>query len=82
MKKKKQLKKPKKQSGYGFAIAGFVCSFFIAALGIIFSAIALSRLKPGQKGRGLAVAGLVIGIVSAFLGFLWFLMLLGFAAYA
>ncbi len=62
----------------GLAIAGFVCSivgllfslwFVLAILGIIFSAIALKKIKKtGQGGRGLAVAGLVIGIVSFLIG--------------
>ena len=61
---------------YGFAVAGFVTGLvsllFIPALfgtlGIIFSAIALSRLKnnPSQRGRGMAIAGLVLGIVGVF----------------
>jgi len=48
----------------GFAIAGFVSSFFFPVAGIVFSAIALGRVKKnGKKGKGLATAGLVIGIV-------------------
>ncbi len=51
-------------SGNGFAIAGFVLSFFGGILGIIFSAIGLSKSnKNGGKGKGLAIAGLVVGIV-------------------
>lgn len=63
-----------KESGTdGLAIAGFVCSLvglFVAGvllgiLGIIFSAIALSRIsKTGKKGKGLAIAGLIIGILA------------------
>jgi hypothetical protein len=57
----------------GLAIAGFVCSLaglFVAGillgtLGIVFSAIALSRMgSTGKKGRGLAIAGIVIGAVA------------------
>jgi len=52
----------------GMAIAGFVCSFFIPLLGIIFSAIALGQIKrKGGRGHGLAVAGLVISIVTILL---------------
>ena len=48
-----------------FAILGFICSFFIPILGIIFSAIALNQIKKdNSRGRGLAIAGLIIGIVS------------------
>lgn len=53
----------------GFAIAGFVCSFFIPILGIIFSAIGLNRApKCHGQGKGLATAGLVISIISIVLG--------------
>ena len=57
----------------GMAVAGFVCSLvglFIAglllgALGVIFSAIALGKIKrTGKRGKGLAIAGLVIGIIA------------------
>lgn len=52
----------------GMAIAGFVCSFFgwVAILGVVFSAIGLSRANKSitRKGRGLAIAGLAISITS------------------
>ena len=48
----------------GMAIAGFVCSFFIPILGIIFSGIGLSKAATlDGKGKGLATAGLVISIM-------------------
>lgn len=48
----------------GMAIAGFVCSFFIPLLGLIFSIIGLNRSKNMYgKGRGFAIAGIVISIV-------------------
>lgn len=49
----------------GMAIAGFVCSFFVPVVGVVLSAIGLSRVKKNitSKGKGLAVAGLVISIV-------------------
>jgi hypothetical protein len=49
----------------GMAIAGFVCSFFVPLLGLIFSWIALAGMgKTGnEEGKGLAIAGLVISIV-------------------
>ncbi len=62
----------------GLAVAGFVCSIvglllsvwlLLAILGIVFSAIALSKIKrTGEGGRGLAMAGLIIGIVAVALG--------------
>lgn len=52
----------------GMAIAGFVLSFFIPLLGIIFSAIALGQIRRrGGRGHGLAVAGLVISIATILL---------------
>jgi hypothetical protein len=57
----------------GFAITGFVLAmvsiftfwmFLPPLLGIVFSAIGMSRTKNGKrKGRGLAVAGLVVSII-------------------
>ena len=53
----------------GFAIAGFVLSFYFAVLGIVFSSIGLSKAKKmNGKGKGLAVAGLVISLVSFVIG--------------
>ena len=53
----------------GFAIAGFVLSFFFAVLGVVFSSIGLSKAnKMDGKGKGLAVAGLVISLVSFVIG--------------
>lgn len=56
---------PQEASGSnGMAIAGFVCSFFIPLLGLIFSIIGLNRSKNMYgKGRGLAIAGIVISVV-------------------
>ncbi len=52
------------QKSNGMAIAGFVCSFFIALLGLIFSCIGLSRSKQmNGKGEGLAKAGIIISSV-------------------
>ena len=47
----------------GFAIAGFVLSFFFALLGLIFSIIGLNKAKTIGSGKGLAIAGLVISLV-------------------
>ncbi|RSX55121.1 peptidyl-prolyl cis-trans isomerase [Bifidobacterium dolichotidis] len=47
----------------GMAIAGFILSFLVPILGVIFSAIGLSRIKKNPaKGKGLAIAGLIISI--------------------
>ncbi len=59
----------------GMAIAGFVTGLVglfvfgivLGILGIVFSTIALKRIKRDpevRKGRGLAIAGLVTGIVG------------------
>lgn len=49
----------------GFAIAGFVLSFFFWLLGLIFSVIGLNKSKiMNGSGRGLAIAGIVISIIS------------------
>ena len=60
----------KETNSNGFAIAGFVLSFFGGVLGIIFSAIGLkvSAQKNGA-GKGMAIAGLIIGIISFVLYF-------------
>ncbi len=48
----------------GFAIAGFVLSFFSPLLGIIFSGIGMSVAPKYKKGyKNLAIAGLAISIV-------------------
>jgi len=58
----------------GFAIAGFVLSFFGGILGIIFSAIGLKvSAQRNGAGKGLAIAGLIIGIISFVLYFILFL---------
>ena len=57
-----------KKNTNGFAIAGFVCSFFFAILGFIFSIVGLSNSdKLNGSGKGLAVAGLCISIARFFL---------------
>ena len=50
------------KSSNGFAVAGFVLSFFFALLGLIFSAIGLSKAKTTGSGKGLAIAGLTISL--------------------
>ena len=45
----------------GFAIAGFICSFFIPLLGWIFGGIGLNKAyKNGGKGEKLSIAALII----------------------
>jgi len=61
-------------SQQGMAIAGFVLSFLMPLLGLIFSAVALSGMKRNHndEGKGFATAGLVISIVIMGLWCLWF----------
>lgn len=55
----------------GLAIAGFVCSFFIAILGLILSIVGLVKInQTKEKGRGLAIAGIVISVVSMVFAFM------------
>ena len=61
----------------GFAIAGFICSFFFQVLGLIFCAVALGQINragDAQGGKGLAIAGLVISIVSLAIGLLYLIV--------
>lgn len=47
------------------AIAGFICSFIIALVGLILSIIGYSQTrKTGEKGKGLALAGIIISALS------------------
>ena len=63
---KKKVVKKKKWNG--FAIAGFVLSFFggLSVLGFIFCIVALMQLRyeVNVRGKGLAIAGLIISILS------------------
>lgn len=48
----------------GMAIAGFVLSFFIPLLGLIFSILGLKRSKETNTGKGLSTAGIIISCVT------------------
>ncbi len=48
----------------GFAIAGFVLSFFSGLLGLIFGAIGLSKSHYTNSGRGLSIAAIWLSIIS------------------
>jgi type II secretory pathway pseudopilin PulG len=57
----------------GLAIAGFVCSFFCAVLGLIFSIMGRNECKRSGgtiQGEGLALAGIIISSISLALGVL------------
>ena len=52
------------QTVNGMAKAGFILSFFVPALGLIFSIIGLNKAKQlSGNGKGLATAGLILSII-------------------
>ena len=76
----------------GWGIAGLVCAFLMTLLGIIFSAIAMSKAKRMRQvygflpqrastGRGLGIAGLIISIVLTALGLLLVIIVIAAIAY-
>jgi hypothetical protein len=70
------------KSTNGMAIAGFVCSFFVQILGLIFSIVGLSQIKKtGESGRGLAIAGIVISAIGIFLTILAVIAAVVFSAW-
>lgn len=54
----------KREGTNGMAIAGFVCSFLIPLLGLIFGGIGLKTANNIGNGRGLSIAAIVISILS------------------
>jgi hypothetical protein len=48
----------------GMAIAGFILSFFIPLLGLIFSILGLKRSKETNNGKGLSTAGIIISCIT------------------
>lgn len=63
---------PKARKMNGLAIAGFVCSFFIAIVGLILSCIAAKQCaERGEDGAGFAKAGKIISIISIVLSVLY-----------
>ncbi len=58
-------------SSNGFAIAGFVLSFFVSILGLIFSIIGFNRSKElNGENRGIAFAGIIISSIGIALDFI------------
>ena len=51
-------------SSNGMAIAGFILSFFIPLLGLIFSILGLKRSKETNNGKGLSTAGIIISCIT------------------
>lgn len=48
----------------GMAIAGFILSFFIPLLGLIFSILGLKKSKETNTGKGLSTAGIIISCIT------------------
>ena len=76
---------------FNWGVAGLVCAFLFTILGIIFSAIAMSKARRMQQtygdlpqrartGRGLGIAGLIVSIVLTVLGLLMVIAVIAFAA--
>ncbi len=51
----------------GMATAGFVLSFFVPLLGLIFSILGLKKVKETSAGKGLATAGIIISSIALFI---------------
>lgn len=64
----------------GFAIAGFVCSFFVGILGLIFGILGYSNSNKTGTGRGLSIAAIAISIISMVLYFVYLIIII--AVYA
>jgi hypothetical protein len=59
------------------AIVGFISSFIIAVVGLIFCILSLTMTDwKIYRGKGLAVAGLIIAILNMLLGLIWAIALL------
>lgn len=55
----------------GMALAGFILSFFVPVLGLIFSIIGVNKAKSlNGNRRGLAIAGIIISAVGIVLQFI------------
>ena len=70
----------------GMALAGFILSFFVSVLGLIFSIIGLVKSKNlnGDR-RGLVIAGIIISAISIvfsiFFYIIYFAAIIGSASY-
>ena len=64
-----------------YAIVGFICSFFVPILGLIFSIIGLNKVKEYNDGKGFSIAGIIISAIRTFLAIVSIVLLFifGFA---
>lgn len=49
------------------ATAGFILSFFVPLLGLIFSILGLKKVKETNTGKGLSTAGIIISSIALFI---------------
>jgi hypothetical protein len=50
------------------AIIGFVMSFYVPIIGIVFSIIGLNQIKKStETGKGLAIAGIIVSVITILL---------------
>ena len=62
----------------GFALAGFILSFFSPIVGFIFSVIGLNKSKDMKGlGRGQAIAGIIISIANFIFSFILYYLAFG-----
>ena len=77
---------------FTWGVVGLVCAFLFSLLGIIFSAIAISKSKRMREaygflpqragtGRSLGIAGLIISIVLTALALLFMIVIIAAIAY-
>lgn len=55
----------------GMATAGFILSFFVPFLGLIFSIIGSKRAKETNSGKGLSIAGIIISSIAIFISIIF-----------
>ena len=60
----------------GYAVAGFILSFFVALLGLIFSIMGLKKSKVTNSGRGLSIAGIIISSISMSIVIIAFILII------
>lgn len=58
------------------ALVGFICSFFVAIVGLVFGILGLQKSKEllGEKGKNFAIAAIAISCVTLFLNFIEILL--------
>lgn len=72
---KKSENENKSTETNGLAIAGFVCSFFVPLLGLIFGIIGLNKSKTlNNNGKGLSIAAICISAVWMLFSFIYFIV--------